>query len=427
MTASVLTLIFISDKTDVLQYLSAHVASGSPMVRFIIALSAIFIMPSLSRRLKLPAVVGLLFAGILLGPHVLDIFGKERPIADFMSELGKLLLMFYAGLEVDLRLFRQSRRKVTKFGILTTSFPLVLGTLVGLWFGYAVIPAIVLGSLLASHTLLGLPIVTELRANHLEPVTVTAGATVMSDTLSLVVFAVCLSTYQRGFSMSVLAVQLVEIVAFVLLILFAVSRVARYALKKVENHEDAFFVLLFGIMALAAALASVVQLPGIVGAFLAGLALNEAAQNKPAEEKLGFFANALFIPTFFLVTGFLIDPAVFVRSLIDNFGLAVSIVAALLVGKFLAAQIAGRAFDYPQPARMTVWSLTLPQVAATLAATLVGFNTFDPSGQRLIDDRILNAVFVLMLSTSILGPVMTQRYTPLMVRSWRRTDSERAA
>jgi Kef-type K+ transport system membrane component KefB len=426
MTASVLTLIFISDKTDVLQYLSAHVASGPPMVRFIIALSAIFIMPPLSRRLKLPAVVGLLFAGILLGPHVLDIFGKERPIADFMSELGKLLLMFYAGLEVDLRLFRQSRRKVTKFGILTTSFPLVLGTLVGLWFGYAVIPAIVLGSLLASHTLLGLPIVTELRANHLEPVTVTAGATVMSDTLSLVVFAVCLSTYQRGFSMSVLAVQLVEIVAFVLLILFAVSRVARYALKKVENHEDAFFVLLFGIMALAAALASVVQLPGIVGAFLAGLALNEAAQNKPAEEKLGFFANALFIPTFFLVTGFLIDPAVFVRSLIDNFGLAVSIVAALLVGKFLAAQIAGRAFDYPQPARMTVWSLTLPQVAATLAATLVGFNTFDPSGQRLIDDRILNAVFVLMLSTSILGPVMTQRYTPLMVRSWR-TDSERAA
>jgi len=427
MTLAILTLMFISERTSVLQYLSAHVTSLPPMVRFIIALAAIFVMPPLSRRLKLPAVVGLLFAGILLGPHVLDIFGKERPIADFMSELGKLLLMFYAGLEVDLTLFRQSRRKVTIFGILTTGFPLVLGTAVGLWFGYAAIPAIVLGSLLASHTLLGLPIVTELRANHLEPVTVTAGATVMSDTLSLVVFAVCLSTYQRGFSMSVLAVQLVEIVAFVLLVLFGVSRVARYALKKVEDHEDAFFVLLFGIMAVAAALAAVVQLPGIVGAFLAGLALNEAAQNKPAEEKLGFFANALFIPTFFLVTGFLIDPAVFVRSLIDNFGLAVSIVLALLVGKFLAAQIAGRAFEYSQPARMTVWSLTLPQVAATLAATLVGFNTFDPGGQRLIDDRILNAVFVLMLSTSILGPVMTERYTPLMMRSWRRTDSERAA
>jgi Kef-type K+ transport system membrane component KefB len=219
---------------------------------------------------------------------------------------------------------------------------------------------------------------------------------------------------------------LVEIVAFVLLVLFGVSRVARYALKKVEEQEDAFFVLLFGVMTLMAALAAVVQLPGIVGAFLAGLALNEAAQNKPAAEKLGFFARSLFIPFFFMVTGFLIDPVVFVRSLIDNLWLAASIVLALVVGKGVAAQIAGRAFKYPPAARMTVWSLTLPQVAATLAATLVGFSTFDPGGQRLIDERVLNTVFVLMLTTSILGPVMTQRYTPLMMRSWPGQDRKDA-
>ena len=81
-------------------------------------------------------------------------------------------------------------------------------------------------------------------------------------------------------------------------------------------------------------LAGLVQLPGIVGAFLVGLALNEASQNKPAKEKLGFFANTLFIPAFFLATGFLINPSVFVRSLIDHFALATSIVLALLVGKF---------------------------------------------------------------------------------------------
>jgi Kef-type K+ transport system membrane component KefB len=311
------------------------------MVRFIIAIAAIVIMPPLSRRLRLPPVVGLLFAGILLGPHVLDVFGKDRPVADFMSELGKLLLMFFAGLEVNLRLFRQSQRKVTIFGIITTTLPLLLGTAVGLWFGFAAIPSIVIGSLLASHTLLGLPIVTELGANRLEPVTVTSGATVMSDTLSLVVFAVCVSTYQRGFSFSVLAVQLVEIIGFVLFVLFVLSRVARYALHRVEEREDAFFVLLFGLMAVAAALAAVVQLPGIVGAFLAGLAINQAAESRPAKEKLGFFANALFIPMFFMVTGFLIDPA----------------------------------------------------------------------GRRLIDERVLNSVFVLMLSTSILGPVLTQHYT----------------
>jgi Kef-type K+ transport system membrane component KefB len=359
-----------------------------------------------------------MLGGILLGPSVLNIFGKERPTADFMADLGKLLLMFFAGLGVDLGLFRQAQRKVVTFGLVTTTIPLILGTLVGLYFGYAAIPAIVLGSLLASHTLLGRPILTELGADRLEPAVVTSGATVMSDTLSLVVFAVCVSTYQRGFTISVLVVQLIEIIAFVLVVLFGVSRAARYALRRVEGHEDSYFIVLFGVMAVAAALASVVQLPGIVGAFLSGLALNEAAQGTPAAEKLEFLANSLFIPFFFIAMGFLINPSVFVRSLIDNFGLALSIVLALVVGKALAAEWTGRAFHYGRGSRLTVWSLTLPQVAATLAAALVGFRAFNPAGVRLIDERVLNSVFVLMLTTSILGPVLTQRFAPLMLQEF---------
>ena len=398
--------------TGTLETVRTYLSHLSPLTRFIVGLSAVFIMPPLSRRLRLPSVIGLLFAGIILGPFVLDIFGKERPTADFFADLGKLLLMFFAGLEVDLNLFRRAERKVITFGLITTTLPLVLGSVVGLLFGYAVIPAIVIGSLLASHTLLALPILKELHVERLEPVAVATGATVVSDTLSLVVFAVCLSTYQRGFSVSVLLIQLVEIIGFVLLVLFGISRVAAYALKKVEDHEDMYFILLFGIMAVAAALASLVQLPGIVGAFLSGLAINAAAQGKPASEKLGFIANAFFIPSFFLVTGFLINPSVFLRSLIDNFGLAASIVLALLIGKGLAAFIAARLFNYSSAARNTIWSLTLPQVAATLAATLVGVNTVDPAGQHLIDTRVLNAVFVLMLTTSILGPVMTQFFAP---------------
>jgi Kef-type K+ transport system membrane component KefB len=417
-------LALVTAGTDVLEFLRMHIASLSPLARFAIALGAVLVMPPLCRRVKLPPVVGLLVAGIILGPFVLGIFRKEHPIADFFSDLGKLLLMFYAGLDVDLALFRRSQRKMTIFGLITTTLPLVLGTAVGLRFGYPAIPAIVLGSLLASHTLLGIPIVRELGASRLEPVTVTCGATVMSDTLSLVVFAVCLSTFQRGFSTSVLVSQLAQIIAFVLFVLFVLSRVATYALDKVTDQEDTYFILMFAVLAVAAILASLVQLPGIVGAFLVGLALNTAAQNKPAKEKLWFFANTIFIPAFFLVTGFLINPAVFYRSLIDNFALALAIVMALLIGKFLAAEISGRCFKYPQAARLTVWSLTLPQVAATLAATLVGFKTFDPGGHRLIDDRILNSVFVLMLSTAILGPVMTQLFTPAMLRTWQRSGTE---
>ena len=402
---------------DALEFTRSHALALPPLAKFALGMAIVFGVPALSRRVRLPAVVGLLLSGVVLGPHVLDVFGTQRPIADFFADLGKLLLMYFAGLEIDLALFRRARRKAVTFGLITTSLPLLLGTTVGVLFGYRLVTAVVIGSLLASHTLLGMAIVTKAGANRLEPFTVTVGATVLSDMLSLVVFAMCVSTFERGFSVSGLAKQLIEIALFVPLLLFVLGRGGRYLLKKAEDDEQAHFVLMFGIMATAVTLTRLVQLPGIVGAFLAGLAVNAAVQQQPAKAKLEFIGNSFFIPIFFVVTGFLIDPIVFVRTIVDNFALAAAVVAALIVGKGIAAAVAARAFHYNRAAQMTMWSLTLPQVAATLAATLVGFDTFDPAGHRLIDEKILDVVFVLILVTATLGPIMTQRYAPLMLES----------
>jgi Na+:H+ antiporter len=282
-------------------------------------------------------------------------------------------------------------------------------------FGYPLLPAIVIGSLLASHTLLGLPTIARLGETHLEPVTITVGATVMSDTLSLIVFAICVSTYQSGFSAWSLSRQLLEIAVFIPILLFGVSRLGAWLLNKVRDSEDGFFVVMLAIAGVAGALADVIDLPPIVGAFLAGLAVNEATQEHPAKEKLKFFANSLFIPIFFIDTGFLIDPPNFVKSIGSHFGLVVAIIGALLVGKWVAATIAARLFGYTPAARKTMWSLTLPQVAATLAATLVGYKTFNPAGDQLLDVHMLNVVFVLLLVTAILGPVLTERFAPGML------------
>ena len=263
------------------------------MAKFAIAIAVIAGVPPLARRVGLPEMVGLLLFGVVLGPHVLGFFGEDRPIANFFAELGKLLLMFSAGLEVDVDLFRKAQTRSIIFGLITTTVPLLLGTLFGLAFGYAIIPAIVVGSLLASHTLLGLSIIRRLGAIRLEPVIVTIGATVLSDTLSLIVFAICVPTYTAGFSLSGLATQLIEIAVFVPLILFGLSRAGAYVLSKVQNNEDAEFVLMLGIMALAGMLADFINLPGIVGAFLAGLAVNAAVRERAAKTKLDFFGKAL--------------------------------------------------------------------------------------------------------------------------------------
>jgi Kef-type K+ transport system membrane component KefB len=397
-------------------FIRSHALDLPHLAKFALGMVIIVGIPSLSRRVRLPAVVGLLLSGVVIGPHVLGIFGEQRPVVDFFADLGKLLLMFVAGLEIDLDHFRQAKGRSIIFGLITTGIPLLLGAAVGLLFGYGVIASIVIGSLLASHTLLGLPVVARLGVNRLEPITITVGATVLSDMLSLVVFAVCVSTYESGFSVAAITKQLLEIAVFVPLVLFGLSRLGAYTLKKVEAQEDAYFVLMFGIMAVAGELAQTINLPGIVGAFLGGLAVNAVVHDKPAKEKLEFFGNAFFIPIFFIVTGFLIDPVAFVQTIIDNFALALAIIVALIAGKWIAAEIAGGAFKYTPAARMTMWSLTLPQVAATLAATLVAFNTFDPQHQQLIDHRMLNVVLVLVLTTATLGPVLTERFAPRMLR-----------
>ena len=216
----------------VIDFVRHHVLTLSALDRFGLTLVMLVLIPRLCRRAHVPTAVGLLLSGVIVGPYVLGFFGTNRPIADFLSELGKLLLMFFAGLEIDLALFRRARKRSVTFGLITTMMPLLLGTAVGLAFGYAAIPAIVIGSLLASHTLLGLPVIDRLGLHRLEPVTVTVGATVMSDTLSLVVFAVCVSIFTTGFSPTGLTLLLSEIVGFVVLVLFGLSRLGAYVLSR---------------------------------------------------------------------------------------------------------------------------------------------------------------------------------------------------
>jgi Kef-type K+ transport system membrane component KefB len=166
---------------------------------------------ALARRLRIPDLVGLLAFGVLLGPHVLDVAGPDHPIAQFFANLGKLTLMFTAGLEINIHLFRQVQPRCVTFGLITAMVPQVFGSAVGLAFGYPIIPTVVIGSLLASHTLISLPIVTRLEAIRLEPVVVTVGATLVSDTLSLIIFGICVSAYTTRFSPSGLVVQIVQV------------------------------------------------------------------------------------------------------------------------------------------------------------------------------------------------------------------------
>ena len=189
-----------------LDALRSHLVALPVLAKFAIVMAIIVGAQPLARRLRIPQLIALLAFGVLLSPDVLGLARTEHPIAQFFADLGKLMLMFTAGLQIDLALFRRTQTRSVIFGVVTTLVPQLLGTACGLAFGYTIIQSIVIGSLLASHTLLGLSIVLRLGAVGLEPVVVAIGATIVSDTLSLIIFAICVSTYTTGFSPSGLAV-----------------------------------------------------------------------------------------------------------------------------------------------------------------------------------------------------------------------------
>jgi Kef-type K+ transport system membrane component KefB len=380
------------------------------LVRFALVLAIFLLVPPLCRRIRIPAAVGLLLAGVALGPSGLHTLPNAAPVAQFFGEIGKLLLMFFAGLEIDLSQFRRTGGRSLAFGSLTFSIPLLIGTVVSLLAGYGVLAAVLIGSLMASHTLLGFPIVQRMKLVKDEAVAVTIGGTIFTDLTSLLVLAICLPIHTSGFSALAFVEQIVELIAYVLLVFIGLSALGRWLIERVGDSKERQVVLVLLIIALAGFGAEVINLEPIIGAFVAGLAINRALNHSEAKKNLEFLGDTLFIPMFFVSIGFLIDVQVFLETLITDTGLVVGIVGGLIVAKYLAAHLTQRLYGYSHSEGHLIWSLSLPQVAATLAAAIVSYQTKNAAGERLIDEPVINTVLVLVVVTSILGPILTERF-----------------
>ena len=380
------------------------------LARFATALLLFLTIPPLCKRIRLPAAVGLLLAGVVLGPSGLHIAPENGEVAHFFADVGKLLLMFFAGLEIDLDQFLRIRNRSLTFGFATFGFPMLAGLTVGLVFGYGWIGALLIGSLLASHTLLGFPIVQQLGLVRNEAVTVAIGATVFTDVASLLVLAICIPIHTTGFSASTFVLQLLQLALYVPVVLFGLSAAAGYLMNHFRGSKEGQFLVMLLAVTVAAIGAEAIHLEGIVGAFLAGLAINRAVQHSEAKNELEFLGNSLFVPMFFVVVGFLINVRVFYETLVSHVLLVSSIVVGLIASKWIAAFVTQKLLRYSRDEGLIMWSLSLPQVAATLAAALTAYQAKAADGSRLIDEPVLNSVIVLMVVTSVLGPILTDLF-----------------
>lgn len=381
---------------------TSQVLGKEPIVPFAILLVVILAVPILFERLQLPGLVGLLASGIVLGPHGWNLLQTESAMMTLLSDIGLVYLMFVAGLEIDIKQFHRTKNQSLGFGSLSFLVPLAVGTFVGRIFGFDWNAAILIGSLFASHTILAYPIISRLGVVNNEAVTVTMGATIFTDIGALIVLAVCVAMRHGHFSFGRLTILMSLLTIYSIVVLVGFDWAGKEFFRRSGDDEGNQFLFVLLSVFLAAVGAQLIGIEKIVGAFLAGLAVNEAVGEGPVKEKVVFVGSVLFIPIFFVNLGLLVDVPAFVQS-IGIIQLTLLFVIGLIASKLLAAILAKLVYRYNWQETLTMWSLSVPQVGATLAAALVGYR------DGLLDLRVLSSVIVLMLITSTLGPLITSR------------------
>ncbi len=382
---------------------TSQVLGKEPIVPFAILLVVILVVPILFERLRLPGLVGLVFSGLVLGSSGWNLFQSDSPMINLLSDIGLVYLLFVAGLEIDIQQFRRRKSRAFGFGSLTFSVPLVVGTLVGHIFGFGWNASILIGSLFTSYTLLAYPIISRLGVVNNEAVTVTIGATIFTDIGAILILAICVAFAQAGsFNFAKLLTLSGWLTIYSVGVLVGFDWAGKEFFRRSGDDEGNKFLFVLLSVFLAAVGAQLIGVDKIVGAFLAGLAVNEAVGEGPVKEKVVFVGSVLFIPIFFIDLGLLIDLPALVNSL-DTLKLTLLIVVGLIASKFIAALLAKLVYRYDWQEMLTMWSLSVPQVGTTLAATLVGYRA------GLLPLEVLHSIIVLMLVTSTLGPLITSR------------------
>ena len=376
---------------------------AKPVGFFLLVMTIILITPLLSERVRLPGIIGIIVGGMLIGPHGFGLMEDSDRI-QFLSTIGLVYLMFSAGLEVDINQFMKVRARALVFGFITFVFPEAMGMGLGYILGLDWLGMILLGSAFASHTLIAFPILIKLGVTRNEAVAVTTGATVLTDIGAFIVLAVVLGARSGGGITIGYFIQLLVLLAvFTAAIIFGLPRLGKVIFQKLTGRALEFQFVIVALF-VAAFTAELIGVHEVVGAFLAGLAINSMLpRHSPVVGHVLFIGESFFIPVFLLYSGLITDPLTFLRSP-QTTVVAVGVTIVAYVSKFVAAWITARIYKYTRSEFWTVYGLSHAQAAVTIPTLVIGLEI------GLFDSTLFNAAILMILLTSITSPLIVQRF-----------------
>ena len=374
----------------------------SSVLIFAVILFIILLAPLIFRSIKIPGIIGLILAGVIVGPHGLNLIAKNSAI-DLFSTIGLLYIMFLAGLELDLKGFANYRHKSLVFGFFTFILPISIGYPVCRYlldFGFET--SFLVSSMFATHTLVTYPIVSRLGISRNEAVGITVGGTMLTDTAVLIILAIISGSVNGEITVNFWIKFSISVILFLSVVLLLIPKLATWFFRNFEGEKNSHFIFVLAMVFLAAFLSEIAGLEPIIGAFAAGIALNRLIPHTSSlMNRLEFVGNSLFIPFFLISVGMLINLAVLTNGFMAMI-IAATLTIVALIGKYAAAWITALIFNYSKNYRNLIFGLSSSHAAATIAVIMVGFRI------GIVDENILNGTIVLILVTCLVASFVTE-------------------
>lgn len=363
---------------------------------------AVILMAPLCQKIRMPYIIGLVIAGVILGPHGINLLPYDISFK-FLGRIGILYIMFLAGLEIDAQTLQKEKRHGITFGLITCLIPLFIGTLVNHYvLGFKFLTSILLATTYSAHTLMAYPIVSKMGISSTRSSAIVVAGTVVTVSISLLLLALVTSLAHGTVDWSIIIRLCVGVPVSLVIIGGLFPLAIRSFLRRYNNTVTQYlFVLL--LMLIAALLIGASGLEGVLGAFIAGLVVGRFVPiNSPLMNRIEFVGNALFIPFFLIGIGMEVDITAFFSSVHCGI-LALVMTATALSTKWVSAWITGKALHFSAAERQLCFGLTTGKASATLAVIMIGY------GLGLWDYAVINAVVVMVIVVCTVSSILTER------------------
>jgi Kef-type K+ transport system membrane component KefB/nucleotide-binding universal stress UspA family protein len=384
-------------------FFNQYLPLKNPVLILALTLLIILFAPLLFKRFRIPGIIGLILAGIFIGPHCFHIIESTNSF-ELLSKTGLLYIMFLAGLEIDMQEFSHNRSRSLVFGAATFFIPITIGYIICAYvFHFSLWSSVLLASMFSTHTLLSYPIVSNMGVVKNRAVQVTFGGTIITDSAVLILLGIITNVVTGEIDNRFWLRVTISLLLLLFATLYLLPKISRWFFRNIEGQASSHYIFVLAVVFISGFFSELAGVEPIIGAFLAGLGLNKIIPHTSIlMNRVIFIGNTLFIPFFLISAGMLVDLKLFFKGTNALVFAGILSMAGLLT-KYLAAWFTSAVYKYTSSERNIMFGLSVSHAAATLAVITVGFDI------GLFDQNVINGTIILILISCLVSSFVTER------------------